>query len=82
VNRAVHVCSFSALDDLPKKLHGNDAAVLDALRRAGRFSAFEVTPELGRTLDRLRAIGRIVYGKGGAYPWATVTVLEPKGASK
>ena len=69
--KGIHICRFSSLDDLPKRRHGDSDAVLAALMTAQRFCCFEVTPALGRTLERLRSRGRVVFD-GGDYPWTGV----------
>lgn len=75
----VYVDSFSgALGDLPVKQQQYADAVLDVLRRDGRFSVFDVTATLARTLDRLKNAGRIVYPEPQpGYPWCQATVVDP-----
>ena len=75
MRHAVHIDSFSgALGDLSKKLHGDDAAVLAVLEAHPRFTEWDVTPKMGKTLDRLKAAGRLRY-EDEPYPWWRVTVL-------
>ena len=76
MSHAIYFDSFSgALGDLPKKLHGNERAVLEVLERHPRFSIWDVTPVLGDTLERLCAAGRVTYDEAESYPWCRVTVL-------
>lgn len=70
----IHVCVFTSLDELPRKLHGDADAVCAALKKAGRFSAFDInTQQLATTITRLFKSGRIK-DVGGAYPWTNVEV--------
>jgi hypothetical protein len=72
--------SFSgALGDLPKKAHGDDAAVLAVLAEHPRFSVWDVsTTKLGKTLDRLTKAGRLqCLNDAEQYPWCRVAVLPP-----
>ena len=73
---AVHLCSFSALDELPKRLYGDDDAVFDAIKRAGRFSVFEVNynARLASTVARLFKGGRLrsVLTDRTTYPWVMI----------
>jgi hypothetical protein len=73
----VHVCSFSALDDLPARSRTDARAVLAMLTRARRFSVFEATEHasLALTLDLLFR-GGFVKRSGGEYPWTNVEVTE------
>jgi hypothetical protein len=76
----VHLDSFSgALGDLPKNQHGDRERVLAVLRKHPRFSCFDATAtnKLAKTLDDLKAAGRIVYAKDEQYPWCRVTVVDP-----
>lgn len=69
----IHLDCFTALDNLPKKLHGDTAAVKAALLKAGRFSVFDVTPKLARTLDHLVYTRQIVQdSESVSYPWVLV----------
>lgn len=74
---AVHLCSFSTLDDLPKKSYGDRQAVLRAICAAGRFSAFEATSamKLAKTLDFLGQ-NKLYRTTGGAYPWVEVKITR------
>lgn len=78
----VHICEFSALDELPKKYHSDPERVLDTLRRAGRFSDFEVTPAPGRTIEKLKAAGRLELDATTPYPWVRVVRPASHGAPK
>jgi hypothetical protein len=71
------VDSFSgALGDLPKKLHGDDEAVLACLREHPTFSCWDVgTGKLATTIDRLGFTGRLRHVKDDGYPWCRVKVL-------
>lgn len=73
-----HIDSFSgALGDMPKKLHGDDAAVLAVLEAHPMFTGWDVsTTKLAKTLDRLKAAGRLHYDPNEGYPWCRVTVLS------
>lgn len=66
-----------ALGDLPKKLHGSDEAVLAVLRESPRFSIWDATTaKIAKTLDRLKAAGRIEYdNEGESYPWVRANVV-------
>jgi len=78
-----HVCSFSALGDLPRKAYGNPQAVLAAMVRAGRFSTFEVSDNqrLARTVTALyHDLGWLKLNNDLGYPWTKV-VLTPAGAA-
>lgn len=77
----VHICRLSSLDGISTRLPARQyrAAVLEALRRVGRFSSFEVTPKLGALLDGLVASGEIEIIRDEArysYPWVGVRVRE------
>jgi hypothetical protein len=75
--REIHVCSFSSLDDLPKKLHGSKRHVLGILARKRRFSCFEASDSisLGRTITRLIRKGKIETTDLG-YPWTGVELTN------
>ena len=74
---AVHVCSFSTLDDLPKKSYGDRQAVLRAICEVGRFSVFEATStlKLAKTLDFLGQ-NKLYKTTGGEYPWVEVKITR------
>lgn len=79
----VHVCTFSALDDIPKRLKGDQyrTAVRETLRTTGKFSCFEVTTKLAKVLDDLKASGEIEFvndEKKYAFPWVGVRVVTAK----
>lgn len=71
----VHICSFSALDDIPKRKHRDRRVVLAALKKAGRFSGFEVTETqaLARSVTALQDEGLIVTTPL-QFPWSKVEV--------
>lgn len=74
----VHIDSFlGALGDIPPTQQGDDAVVLAVLRLAPRFSVFEVTPKLGKTLERLKRARHIAFTDTDAYPWQRVIVDPP-----
>lgn len=70
---SIHICTFTSLDDLPKKKHGDPEAVYDALKKAGRFSCFEMNGTLAGTIDGLVRDGLIVVDRTVPYPWIKVT---------
>jgi len=74
--RRIFIDTFSSLDELPKKHHGDPEKVLNVLRKEGRFSTFEMaeSPTLWRTVDGLRREGRIELDNNTPYPWTLVTV--------
>ena len=74
--RWMHVDCFSSR--LDEKQHGNADAVLAEVTRAGKFSTFEMTGKLHRTLCTLVAMGRIDEHPA-AYPWHCYSVKEPPG---
>jgi len=80
-NSSVHSCYFSALDDLPKRQHGDRVAVLRALAQAGRFSCFEVTDsiQLARTITTLcneQATPKLIVWENIGFPWTKVTLTD------
>jgi hypothetical protein len=74
--RRLYVDCFSS--KLGEKQHGNAGAVLAEAARTGRFSTFEMTGKLHRTLCALVAAGRIDEHPA-AYPWHCYSVKEPPG---
>lgn len=74
---SVHLCSFTSLDDLPKRLYKDPVAVLKALAQVKRFSVFEATSSmvLAKTLDRLLREG-LYKDAGGTYPWIEIELTE------
>lgn len=74
---AFHIDSFTSLDDLPRKQHGNPLAVLAALQSAGRFSTFEASeyPRLGSTLTTVLK-SNWIERTWGAYPWTFVELSD------
>jgi hypothetical protein len=75
---AVHIDRFSSLDDLPKKMYGDDMAVLRALAGPQRFSCFEMTGALFTTIKRLETRGLLKIDNSTPYPW-TNTPLTYEG---
>ena len=71
----MNICRFTSLDDLPKKLHGSRAAVIEAVKAAGnRFSAFDInTDAMAATMTRLFSDGTFK-DVGGNYPWTEVEI--------
>jgi len=72
---AVHIDRFSSLDDLPKKLYGDEMAVLRALAKPQRFSAFEMTGTLFSTIKRLEAEGLLKIERD-TYPWTNTPLTD------
>lgn len=68
-----HIDCFTALDDLPKKLHADSAAVLRALKVSKRISSFELSEyrSLASTVLDLEKCGNIKLVDIG-YPWYAV----------
>lgn len=77
-NGRVFIDQFSSLDDLPKKLYGDDMAVLKALSVSQRFSCFEMTGKLFNTIKRLEQNGFLRIDNTTPYPW-TNTPLTAAG---
>lgn len=77
----VFIDCFTSLDDLPKKLHGDEDSVFQALIYARRVSTFEMTQPLWNTMKRLESKGRIRIEKSG-YPWHNVTIVDQQAATK
>jgi hypothetical protein len=71
----VFVDSFSALDDLPVKSRRDRLAILAALEKAGRFSAFEVDRHLAPTVTAILASDWIAR-TWGEYPWTYVELSD------
>lgn len=66
---------FSSLDDIPRKQRGDACVVLGALRKARRFSCFEVDGSLGGALDEIQRRGWAVFDSTSVgYPWVKVEV--------
>lgn len=61
--------TFSSLDELPKKLYGDDLAVLRALSKSERFGCFEMTAGLHDTIKRLEQRGFLRIDNDTPYPW-------------
>lgn len=80
--RALHIDYFgSDLGDIPKSKRGDDAIVLAAAKRSGRFSCFEMTQPLMDTLKRLEAAGHFkIDTESVSYPW--VLLVFPKQGEK
>lgn len=73
---AWHIDYFSSLDDLPRKKYGDEMAVLQALAGPQRFSCFEMTGALYRTIERLEAKGLLKIDKTTPYPWTDTPLTE------
>ena len=75
---AVHLCSFTSLDDLKPKQRRDPEVVLAVLRETGRFSAFDMYDmKLVRSVETLKDQGRIrtdptKYG----FPWVAVEITD------
>ena len=69
INGRVFIDCFTSLDDLPKKLYGDDMAVLKALSKSERFSCFEMTGKLHGTIKRLERRGLLKIDTTTPYPW-------------
>ena len=78
---AVHVCSFTSLDAVPKKKHGDKEAVYAALRRAGRYSCFEMNGTLWGSIEQLVSEGRITLDGTTPYPWTNVRFPDQQDTS-
>ncbi len=77
----VHICSFTTLDDIPKKKRGDDIEVGRVLARAGRFSCFDLdeSTRLASAVMRLGRIGWFEFDPNAeGYPWTLATVT-PEG---
>lgn len=72
----MHICSFSSLDELPKKDCGDPVKVLRVLAKAGRFSTFEINGKLCHTMTWLLNDSGWVKDIGGDYPWTNVELTE------
>jgi hypothetical protein len=72
----VYTDRFSSLDDLPKKMYGDDMAVLRALAGPQRFSCFEMTGGLFATIRRLEAQGLLTVDSTTPYPWTNTPLTE------
>ena len=70
----VHICNFSALDDLPKREHGNPVAVLRLLDAVGEFSAFEMEGKLARSMTYILRKEWIKTDISCGYPWTKVEI--------
>jgi hypothetical protein len=72
----IHIDCFSALDDLPKKKHGDAQAVINMLAKTKSLSSFELqdSAKLARTVASLEKQGRIKIFDAG-YPWYRVEVV-------
>ena len=74
-----HVCRFSSLDDLPKKMRGNPQAVAEAALRAGRFSVFEMEGKLAGIMTALfHSLAWLERDptKPDRYPWTYVRLTD------
>ncbi len=52
-----HIDQFSGLDDVPKRLHGEEGTVFDVLAETLCASSFEMTDDLWATIQRLVKTG-------------------------
>lgn len=69
--------TFTALDDVPRKLRNNAPTVLRALAKVGRFSCFEVDGKLGAAITSLIRDGMITTDHETiGYPWTLVTITD------
>lgn len=75
---AIHIDTFSSLDDLKPKDRKDPEAVLSALRTAKRFSCFEASEyqSLARTLVVLQESGRLKIDHESQYPWVDVVEID------
>ena len=71
----VHLCRFSALDDLPRRLRSDELEVLRVLAHTGHFSGFEVDGRLAVALAWIERNGWAKIEDGG-YPWSRVTLTD------
>jgi hypothetical protein len=79
----MHIDRFSSLDELKGKDRRNQWAILAALKKAGKFSCFEVDDRLAGPLTAVLRSNwvttRNTYPDGGdAYPWTFVSIT-PEG---
>lgn len=75
----VHVCQFSALNDIPARKRGDLRTVLSVLDKAKRFSCFEVTEHaaLAGSVDALIKRGLITTdNERHGYPWTAVELTD------
>ncbi len=70
----VHICRFSSLDELGPRQRKNPRAVLAALAKAKRFSAFEMDAALGGTVSGLKDGGFITTDISCGFPWTKVEI--------
>jgi hypothetical protein len=75
----VHVCSFTSLDALPARRHGDPHAVLRAILQAGRFSVFDAVAsrKLAASLQYILDNGWVT-STNATFPWTYVTLM-PEG---
>jgi hypothetical protein len=72
----MHICSFSSLDELPKKHYGDPLQVLRVLHKVGRFSTFEIQGKLCSTMTWLLNESGWVKSTGGDFQWTTVRLTD------
>lgn len=74
----IFIDTFSSLDGIPKKLHGDDDTVLHVLMLAKRFSTFEASEssKLAATIKRLEKAGKIKLEQNSQYPWHNVAIIQ------
>lgn len=77
MNDGWRVDSFAALDGLSNKEQRDPEAVLAILRRAKRFSVWDMESRaLRNTVRDLQGAGRITTDSTVPYPWVGVTVND------
>lgn len=73
----VFIDSFTtSLEDLPKRLHSDDMAVLKSISADERFSCFEMTGTLHSTIKRLEQRGFLTIDKTTPYPWTNTPLTD------
>ncbi len=70
----IHICNFSALDDLPKRERGNPIAVLRLLDDVGEFSAFEMEGKLAHSMTYIIRQGWIETDISCGFPWTKIKI--------
>lgn len=77
----VFIDCFTSLDDLPRKLRKDKAAVKAMLLKVGRFSIFEHQSILN-TIQRLIDDKEIVTDISCGFPWTKVTAAPPPASAE
>lgn len=74
----VRLCSFSSLDDIPKKDRSKYDVLLAFFRKSGvrQVSTFEMTQPIYDTLKRLEKDGHLTL-VDSPYPWIRFTMTAP-----